>query len=591
MLEPYKEIVNYEKYFFFEGIASLKYGGDYNKYRSEKTGEKHFTHRMYYDVEIKNVRQVSTKEFRDWNKRFELRNIKNDTVVVQYNSSEYELITDVLYLHDSIQPAHVQYEGDELHSEFVAVPVLFKMHRTEEGIVCKKGFPTGREEYRDGLLYREITTGELEPDGETCSTEWIPEDVQPKERCIPNKPTGNREIKGKCYRLEFYSGSYNKELNECETYWGEWKCEEEGRDRIPKGCTSIGCMTPVFWFLVLLWAYFCVNWTIQSGSFLPILLGIGIPLFLVGFGFILNILGRFSLSISRIFRWILNLLLLLFILSILDGVLNFIEGVPTRENPYSQDSWTDQDVQEINPNDSWDDYVDNGTSDLRKKVAIHLKWKDYSQTKYQGTFYLFLEEIRNSSYNLNQIEDLRLGSYGSVYKRVYNQDRHYLNNLYLMLDSVKRVNEQNETEFANTIVSMVQSFEYTLILDRSCNDPIYLNDKDVRQLLSSGVSCEGEYPYGIKTPVQFLSSLKGDCDTRTLLLYTIFKHYDYEVAIVNSDYYKHSILGISLKNGKGAYKVYNGKKYYLWETTAKGYELGELDRQMRNLNYWNVELN
>ena len=42
-----------------------------------------------------------------------------------------------------------------------------------------------------------------------------------------------------------------------------------------------------------------------------------------------------------------------------------------------------------------------------------------------------------------------------------------------------------------------------------------------------------------------MTNLKGDCDTRTLLLYTILSHYNYDVA-VSSEFYGHSILGINL---------------------------------------------
>ena len=70
-----------------------------------------------------------------------------------------------------------------------------------------------------------------------------------------------------------------------------------------------------------------------------------------------------------------------------------------------------------------------------------------------------------------------------------------------------------------------------------------------------------------------------DCDTRTLLLYTVLSHYDYgDVVILKSDIYMHSILGVT-QFSSGQTKVINGKfSYLLWETTAKNLPPGFIDQ-------------
>ena len=160
-----------------------------------------------------------------------------------------------------------------------------------------------------------------------------------------------------------------------------------------------------------------------------------------------------------------------------------------------------------------------------------------------------------------------------------------------MLDSIRLNKRQNKLQFANTIVSMVQSIDYVLILEEDCDDPNVLRNNQIRQMKLTGVPCEGYAPFGIKTPVQFLSDLKGDCDSRTLLLYTIFQHYKYDVAIINSDYYGHSILGLNVQGAGGVFKSINGRRYYFWETTSKGFGIGQLPNETGMLNYWKIELN
>ena len=220
-----------------------------------------------------------------------------------------------------------------------------------------------------------------------------------------------------------------------------------------------------------------------------------------------------------------------------------------------------------------------------------MKWKDLENNRYEGIYSLYKDEIADSRSKLEQLKGQNLNSFTSVYASIYNTDKNYLGDLYHMLDSIRVKKRQNNLQFANTIVSMVQSIDYVLILEQDCDDPSVLRDNELRKMRESGVPCVGYAPYGLKTPTEFLSGLKGDCDTRTLLLYTIFNHYNFEVAILNSEYYGHSMLGLSVPGAVGVYKSMNGIKYYFWETTSKGYGIGQLPQENGVLNYWKIELN
>ena len=86
-----------------------------------------------------------------------------------------------------------------------------------------------------------------------------------------------------------------------------------------------------------------------------------------------------------------------------------------------------------------------------------------------------------------------------------------------------------------------------------------------------------------------MATLAGDCDTRTLLLFTILYHYDYDVAMLTSELYKHSIIGIHLPIN-GISKKLNGKRYVVWETTNKGIPPGIIPREIADMRFWNVSL-
>jgi hypothetical protein len=143
--------------------------------------------------------------------------------------------------------------------------------------------------------------------------------------------------------------------------------------------------------------------------------------------------------------------------------------------------------------------------------------------------------------------------------------------------------KSNELDFLNTIFSMIQSRPYAKSHEKN--------------LVKDFVS-----------PVHFLFGLNendvanftGDCDTRTLALFFLLKDQedDIDVAIFNYNspdpkrFPNHSMIGISSNKFKvesKKFKTINGKRYYLWETTAK-YKLGRTAPQYSNLSRWNLIL-
>ena len=94
----------------------------------------------------------------------------------------------------------------------------------------------------------------------------------------------------------------------------------------------------------------------------------------------------------------------------------------------------------------------------------------------------------------------------------------------------------------------------------------------------------------IKNENWILKKYEGDCDTRTIFLYTLLKKYNYDVVILNSIVYKHSILGINLPTSGSNYKYDNGRRYYAWETTAKDMKRGLMSPSWSNMNNWFIAL-
>jgi hypothetical protein len=165
--------------------------------------------------------------------------------------------------------------------------------------------------------------------------------------------------------------------------------------------------------------------------------------------------------------------------------------------------------------------------------------------------------------------------WNGVYIQIYNEQKNDLNSIITSLKSLQKDKVLNRNQFARVIVSLVQDIPYTLVLsEQKCEDQIEYEGPCV-----SGVK------YGIYTPIEFLSNLKGDCDTRTLLLYTILKQFEYNPIILTSKEYAHSMLALDIQ-ASGDFILHNGRKHYFWETTASGWDVGVLPPTTRNKNYW-----
>ncbi len=196
---------------------------------------------------------------------------------------------------------------------------------------------------------------------------------------------------------------------------------------------------------------------------------------------------------------------------------------------------------------------------------------------------------------------LRLKNYLNTYKPKSNG--YFWTNLYdyiertdtpsldLVMNTFIKINSEknlNRMEFAEMVVSCIQNIPYSFVFQEEC--PTENFDELTKHILQDCPECcIGKIKYGIQNPVSFIKNLKGDCDTRTVLIYSILKHFKYDVAIVNSEFYRHSIIGIDLP-ASGLFKIHNGKKYVLWETTAKYFEAGYLSPGFDDVTHWNVIL-
>jgi hypothetical protein len=234
---------------------------------------------------------------------------------------------------------------------------------------------------------------------------------------------------------------------------------------------------------------------------------------------------------------------------------------------------------ELNFNDS---DISSTSSDI---ISNYHYWNDSFKTNYSGNFRVKIRDYQSSkSYR----DNIYAESWRDLYGKISKNDFYKLEMVYSTLNDINIDQTYYKYMLANLIVSFVQSIPYSLVSQSTCSK-LYLSDNSFREMIDNGTECDGDVFAGIYTPTEFIGKFKGDCDTRTLFLYTIFKKFGYDVIILNSDVYGHSILGLNILS-TGRYKSYLGKRYYTWETTSEGWMLGDLPPDVSNMSNWYVAL-
>ncbi len=225
------------------------------------------------------------------------------------------------------------------------------------------------------------------------------------------------------------------------------------------------------------------------------------------------------------------------------------------------------------------DLIDTLAGDVR--TTHHRVWQDadYSKRKMD---YSFLASADNDSFhNRDTMTILEGGSekmfWRNFYYGLFNHDKGALQSLQDSLLALAARENISPASLLFTTVSMIQDIRYNYIISTdSCASHI-------------DFPCVPLQRYGILSPVEFLYSLSGDCDTRTVMLFTLLKNMGYDPIIVNSYQYRHSMLAVDVPT-QGDYFIHKGRKFYFWETTSPGWMPGMLPPDMPNTDYWTIIL-
>jgi hypothetical protein len=396
-------------------------------------------------------------------------------------------------------------------------------------------------------------------------------DTLPLECVCSNIETGKTEIRNNYIRREY------KCINHNDNVWGNWEYLKNNQPINFRSRNTIGnnpgCASQGFGILGILFGLAFLIFMLPS------------ILYIIAFFFIILVLGNLAQFLKPIFKIISIILLVIFFASLINSF--FTKSHRYVPRPIIVDS-----PREIEP-------VINPVKENEKNKDIehdsiitrYRAWKDYSGNKYEGKYQIKLSDYKKSHFYKEslQINSNSINQYDQVIFNLKEFDKNKFHSLFKLFDSIGNAKKLDRMKFAEMVVSFVQDIPYALILDKECNANLY-NDRFTKNyLLSNKGECSGNQRFGINTPLEFLVSLKGDCDTRTLLIYSILNHYNYDIALMSSEFYGHSIIGINLPFQGLAYN-YKNQKYILWETTAPNIKPGNIPNEISNLNNWRISL-
>lgn len=338
----------------------------------------------------------------------------------------------------------------------------------------------------------------------------------------------------------------------------------------PARTSPQGCL----WTLLVMVICGIVFSGLQIATHFPPFLNVIIGL-LVGIAVTYSFLGK--PKIKRVLQSFLLVFIVFIVLKTLFGMLIDLWGAHREDLTFTSEEKVLQTT------------IVEGTDTIPVFSSIR-RWTDNYGNSFEGDLTVRTNDYYAlKDYIANYRSSTRGNFWGNLYDHIERKDRPGLDLVIQNFERIRAERNLNQMEFAEMVVSCIQDIPYAFVFSQECL-PADRYESSIKAILEQCPQCcIGNIAYGIQNPVSFIQNLKGDCDTRTVLIYSILKYFQYDVAIANSDFYKHSILAINLP-ASGLFKVHNGKKYILWETTAPYFQAGYLSPNFDDVTHWNIVL-
>jgi len=280
------------------------------------------------------------------------------------------------------------------------------------------------------------------------------------------------------------------------------------------------------------------------------------------------------LLISRILFWFLLLLSALFLLGTYVDTSDYLP-----EERGEGDSRTERvkregtDIISSRHTITWQNPLAEGTNEVTYYTG---------DNPYQASLKAH-ESIRNISQNTSA-----RNYWSQVYTKLLVEDNQKIDSLTTLVSKTSKERSYSALETAEYLVSLIQEIPYVLVHDQSCQEIVNQSGGFVRDYHVQRKPCLPNVIAGVQSPYEFMHTLEGDCDTRSLLGHAVLRKLGISSSVWISEQYGHSILGVGVPSSSRAKKVVNGIPHYGVELTAKGFRVGMISPDQINMRNWEV---
>lgn len=254
---------------------------------------------------------------------------------------------------------------------------------------------------------------------------------------------------------------------------------------------------------------------------------------------------------------------------------------------------------------------------LLSSVRIYYEWYNYYSEQFLVVNeYLPEQAIISSRQNRESIRNFSEYCENSadyiyndflLYSNLFKNDKKWLSEFAQLFTEFPVISEDPKTEIAYNVISFVQSMQYIRMRHhRLKEDSLLCLGYQEYDYNADSIYWESDCNYcspavgpersqqgrkikhEVFSPIEFLFYGKGDCDSRTVLAYTLLDLLGYDVIIMRIQYYYaerqdwHSMLGIAgVSPSAFNYYIYQNKRYYFVELTQKNWRIGELTPEQK----------
>jgi hypothetical protein len=237
----------------------------------------------------------------------------------------------------------------------------------------------------------------------------------------------------------------------------------------------------------------------------------------------------------------------------------------------------------------------NGNKQVDSLFVHTAEWDDFMNRNYEETYSTTLGQFTQS----NRMHQALSGVdprgnvqlyWTSIYQALVKNDQAKLDSLadYFVVQRDSLHLNQNET--AEAVVTFIQEIPYYLVHDGTCEEAANAGNAFMTEYHADGKPCLANMAAGIQGPYEFIHNLKGDCDTRAVLCYTLLSKLGIPCSVWVSEVYGHAIIGIGTSASGNNYKTVGTQRHFATELTAKGFRVGMISPDHTDMDNWIITL-